>query len=36
MRHLYFIGNGFDIHHKFPNRYTDFRKWLREKDLESI
>lgn len=35
MRHLYFIGNGFDIHHKLPTRYTDFRKWLREKDFEA-
>ena len=35
MRHLYFIGNGFDIHHKLPTRYTDFRKWLRRKDFEA-
>lgn len=35
MKHLYFIGNGFDIHHKLPTRYTDFRKWLRKKDFEA-
>lgn len=35
MKHLYFIGNGFDIHHELPTRYTDFRKWLREKDFET-
>lgn len=35
MKHLYFIGNGFDIHHNLPTRYTDFREWLREKDFEA-
>lgn len=35
MQHLYFIGNGFDIHHNLPTRYTDFRKWLRKKDFEA-
>ena len=25
---LFVIGNGFDILHKVPSRYVDFRKWL--------
>lgn len=28
MKHLYIIGNGFDIHHKIDSKYSDFRKWL--------
>ena len=28
---LYIIGNGFDIFHGLPCRYTDFRKWLQQK-----
>lgn len=35
MKRLYIIGNGFDIHHNIPTRYTDFRKWLRVKDFEA-
>ena len=27
---LYIIGNGFDIHHGIPSRYTDFYYWLVE------
>ena len=29
MKHLYFIGNGFDLHHGFKTSYTDFRYWLK-------
>lgn len=32
MKHLYFIGNGFDLHHGFNTRYTDFRNWLKDFD----
>lgn len=35
MKHLYFIGNGFDLHHGFDTRYTDFRDWLKEYDEEA-
>ena len=28
MKHLYIIGNGFDIHHKIDSRYSDFKNWL--------
>lgn len=27
-RHLYVIGNGFDIHHGINSSYSDFRKWM--------
>ncbi|MDE6560283.1 MAG: bacteriophage abortive infection AbiH family protein [Muribaculaceae bacterium] len=27
-RHLYLIGNGFDLHHGINSGYTDFRNWL--------
>lgn len=28
MKHLYIIGNGFDIHTGLRTRYVDFRLWL--------
>ena len=28
LRHLYIIGNGFDLHHKIDSSYHDFKKWL--------
>lgn len=28
MKHLYIIGNGFDIHHEINSKYSDFRYWL--------
>ncbi len=28
MRHLYIIGNGFDIHTGLATRYADFQLWL--------
>ena len=28
MRHLYIIGNGFDLHTGLATRYADFRLWL--------
>ena len=35
MKHLYFIGNGFDLHHDFKTRYTDFRDWLKGYNREA-
>ncbi len=29
---LYIIGNGFDIYHGIPSRYTDFRTYLEQSD----
>lgn len=29
---LYIIGNGFDLYHDLPSRYSDFRSWLLHKD----
>lgn len=28
-KHLYVIGNGFDIFSSLNTRYSDFRKWLK-------
>ena len=28
MKHLYIIGNGFDIYTGLATRYSDFRLWL--------
>lgn len=42
MKHLYIIGNGFDIHHNINSTYRDFRDWLEEKyprvleDIEDV
>jgi len=27
---LYLIGNGFDLYHKIPSRYSDFRRYLKQ------
>ena len=35
MKHLYIIGNGFDIHTGLRTRYVDFRLWL-ENNYPSI
>ena len=32
MKHLYIIGNGFDIHHGIPSGYQKFRDWLKKED----
>ena len=29
-KHLYVIGNGFDIHHCINSSYSDFREWMQE------
>lgn len=30
MKHLYIIGNGFDLHHGIPCGYQNYRQWLEE------
>lgn len=30
MKQLYIIGNGFDIHHCMPSRYSDYNVWLND------
>ena len=32
MKQLYIIGNGFDIHHNIPSRYSNYQEWLKEND----
>lgn len=32
---LYIIGNGFDLHHGMPTRYSDFKKFLQKVDHET-
>lgn len=29
-KHLYVIGNGFDLHHNINSSYTDFHQWLHD------
>lgn len=33
---LYIIGNGFDIHHGIPSRYSDYRVWLEDNNVKLI
>lgn len=33
---LYIIGNGFDIHHGIPSRYSEFREWLENNDIDVL
>ena len=41
-KHLYIIGNGFDIHHDIPSKYYEinggdcFRKWLDENECDLL
>ena len=32
MKHLYIIGNGFDLHHEMKTSYPHFREWLEAND----
>lgn len=32
IKHLYIIGNGFDIHHDMGCSYADYRVWLEENE----
>lgn len=34
IKKLYIIGNGFDIHHGIPSRYSNYRDWLEENDAD--
>ena len=31
-KHLYIIGNGFDIHHGINSSYRNFRDWMYENE----
>ena len=33
-KHLYIIGNGFDLHHKVNSSYKEFADWLQYEDCE--
>ncbi len=35
-KHLYIIGNGFDLHHGINSSYRDFREWLSENNCDLI
>ena len=32
MKHLYIIGNGFDIHHGIPSSYSNYKDWLEKRN----
>ena len=36
MKKLYVIGNGFDIHHDIPSKYSDYKEWLEDNNAELI
>lgn len=36
MKHLYIIGNGFDIHHHIPSGYWKFKEWMKENDRGTL
>lgn len=36
MATLYIIGNGFDLHHGLPTRYSHFKDWLSKRDPDSV
>lgn len=36
MRYLYIIGNGFDIHHGIPSKYSSFQEWLSHFDKDTL
>lgn len=36
MKQLYIIGNGFDIHHDIPCRYSNYQEWLKDNDEELL
>ena len=36
MSSLFIIGNGFDMAHRIPTAYKEFRKWLIERYPDSL
>lgn len=36
MKHLYIIGNGFDMHHDMKTGYWQFRQWLEDNDMSVL
>ena len=35
MKRLYILGNGFDVAHKLPTAYLDYRKFLKGRQKDS-
>ena len=35
-KHLYIIGNGFDLHHEINSSYKDFHEWMYENNPDVI
>lgn len=35
-KHLYIIGNGFDLHHEINSSYKDFQEWMYENNPDVI
>lgn len=35
-KHLYIIGNGFDLHHKINSSYKNFQQWMYENNPDII
>ena len=35
-KHLYIIGNGFDLHHHIPSSYNNFKEWLEDNDIDTL
>lgn len=33
IKHLYIIGNGFDIHHRINSSYSNFEEWLKQNGI---
>lgn len=36
VKHLYIIGNGFDLHHGINSSYKDFQEWMYENNPDVI
>lgn len=35
-KHLYIIGNGFDLHHGINSSYKNFQEWMHENNPDVI
>lgn len=36
LKHLYIIGNGFDLHHGINSSYKNFHEWMNENNPDVI
>lgn len=36
IKKLYIIGNGFEIHHGIPSRYSNYRDWLEDNNPDLL